>query len=191
MLSGLKTTAIIVIFALEKPYKMEEAYLSDFGIILLFLVGGAIFILIGLATSKLLRPNNPNPEKLSSYECGEEALGSSWVSFNPRFYVIALIFIIFDVELVFFFPWAVVFGQEELIRTTNGLWGWFSLAEMGIFLGILILGLAYVWVNGHLDWIKPKPVTPRSRSKIPAEMYANVNKKYEGRKAVSKPELLS
>ena len=157
---------------------MEETYLSDFGIILLFLVGGAIFILIGLVVSKLLRPNKPNPEKLSSYECGEEALGSSWVSFNPRFYVIALIFIIFDVELVFFFPWAVVFGQEELIQATNGFWGWFSLAEMGIFLGILILGLAYVWVNGHLDWIKPKPVIPQSRSKIPSEMYANVNKKY-------------
>lgn len=164
---------------------MEEAYFSDFGIILLFLVGGAIFILIGLAVSKILRPSKPNPEKLSSYECGEEALGSSWVSFNPRFYVIALIFIIFDVELVFFFPWAVVFGQEELIRATNGLWGWFSLAEMGIFLGVLILGLAYVWVNGHLDWIKPKPVIPQSRFKIPSEMYANVNKKYKGRKPVA------
>ncbi|MBK0404305.1 NADH-quinone oxidoreductase subunit A [Adhaeribacter sp. BT258] len=157
---------------------MEETYLSDFGTILLFLIGGAVFILIGLGASKMLRPSNPNPEKLSSYECGEEAMGSSWVSFNPRFYVIALIFIIFDVELVFFFPWAVVFGQEELIRATNGTWGWFSLIEMGIFLGILLLGLAYVWVNGHLDWIKPKPVIPQSRSKIPAEMYAAVNKKY-------------
>ena len=166
---------------------MEEAYLSDFGIIMLFLVGGAIFILVGLGVSKILRPNNPNPEKLSSYECGEEALGSSWVSFNPRFYVIALIFIIFDVELVFLFPWAVVFGQEELINATNGLWGWFSLAEMGIFLGILILGLAYVWVNGHLDWIKPKPVIPQSRSKIPTDMYAKVNQKYESTKAVKQP----
>lgn len=159
---------------------MEETYLSDFGTLLLFLIGGAVFILIGLAASKMLRSSNPNPEKLSSYECGEEALGSSWVSFNPRFYVIALIFIIFDVELVFFFPWAVVFGQEELIHATDGVWGWFSLIEMGIFLGILILGLAYVWVNGHLDWIKPKPVIPQSRSKIPSEMYATVNKKYEG-----------
>ncbi len=157
---------------------MEEAYFSDFGVILLFLIGGAVFIMLGLAVSKMLRPNNPNPEKLSSYECGEEALGSSWVSFNPRFYVIALIFIIFDVELVFMFPWAVVFGQEELIRATNGQWGWFALIEMGIFLGILILGLAYVWVNGHLDWIKPKPVIPQSHSKIPAEMYAQVNRKY-------------
>ncbi|MFC5270707.1 NADH-quinone oxidoreductase subunit A [Adhaeribacter terreus] len=165
---------------------MEETYLSDFGTILLFLIGGAVFILIGLVASKMLRPSNPNPEKLSSYECGEEAMGSSWVSFNPRFYVIALIFIIFDVELVFFFPWAVVFGQEELIRATNGIWGWFSLIEMGIFLGILILGLAYVWVNGHLDWIKPKPEIPQSRSKIPAEMYAKVNKKYEGIK-MNKP----
>lgn len=77
----------------------EAAYFSDFGVILLFLIGGAVFILIGLGVSKLLRPNNPNPEKLSSYECGEEAVGSSWVQFNPRFYVIALIFIIFDAGL--------------------------------------------------------------------------------------------
>ena len=109
---------------------MAETYFSDFGVILLFLIGGAVFTLLGLSVP-IPAPNNPNPEKLSSYECGEEALGSSWVSFNPRFYVIALIFIIFDVELVFFFPWAVVFGQEELIKATNGFWGWFSLIEIG------------------------------------------------------------
>jgi NADH-quinone oxidoreductase subunit A len=170
---------------------MEEAYFSDFGIILLYLIGGALFIAIGLFVSRLLRPNKPNAEKLSSYECGEEALGSAWVPFNPRFYVIALIFIIFDVELVFLFPWAVVFGQEDLIKATSGSWAWFSLAEMGIFLGILIVGFIYAWANGHLTWLKPKPIIPQSRSKIPAEMYAKLNKKYEGTKAVSDPEIIS
>jgi NADH-quinone oxidoreductase subunit A len=163
---------------------MEEAYFSDFGMVLLYLIGGALFIAVGLLVSKMLRPDKPNAEKLSSYECGEEALGSAWVTFNPRFYVIALIFIIFDVELVFLFPWAVVFGQEDLINATNGTWAWFSLTEMAIFLGILVFGLIYAWAHGHLNWLKPKPIIPQSRSKIPAEMYANINRKYEGTKAV-------
>src|SRR5687768_14992844 len=106
---------------------MEATYLSDFGTILLFLIGGALFIVVGLFVSKLIRPNKPNPEKLAAYECGEEAMGSAWVQFNPRFYVVALIFIIFDVELVFMFPWAVVFGNRELIEATDGKWGWFAL----------------------------------------------------------------
>ena len=154
---------------------MNDQYLSDFGTILIFLIGGAVFIIIGLFTAQLIRPAKPNPEKLASYECGEEAMGSSWVQFNPRFYVIALIFIIFDVELAFLFPWAVVFGQKALIAETNGLWGWFSLTEMFIFIGILALGLAYAWAKGHLDWIKQKPVIPTSISKVPLSVYAKIN----------------
>lgn len=156
---------------------MTQTYLSDFSVILLFLIGGAAFILVGLLVAKLIRPNRPNAEKLSSYECGEEPVGTSWIQFNPRFYVVALIFIIFDVELAFMFPWAVVFGQEELIAATGGMWGWFALAEMFIFLVILTLGLAYAWVKGHLDWIKPEPVIPQSRSKIPAALYQQVNER--------------
>jgi NADH-quinone oxidoreductase subunit A len=154
---------------------MNDLYLSDFGTILIFLIGGAVFILIGLFTARLIRPAHPNPEKLASYECGEEAMGSSWVQFNPRFYVIALIFIVFDVELAFLFPWAVVFGQRTLIEETNGLWGWFALTEMIIFIGILALGLAYAWVKGHLDWIKQTPIIPRSISKVPLSVYNQVN----------------
>lgn len=154
---------------------MAPEYLSDFGTLLLFLIGGAIFILIGLFTSKLIRPHRPNAEKLATYECGEEAVGDSWVQFNPRFYVIALIFIIFDVELAFMFPWAVVFGRRDLIEATNGVWGWFALIEMFLFIGILALGLAYAWVKGHLDWIKPKPVIPTSHARIPMELYQQIN----------------
>ena len=154
---------------------MQSNYFSDFGTLLLFLIGGAIFILIGLFTAKLIRPHRPNAEKLSTYECGEEAVGNSWVQFNPRFYVIALIFIIFDVELAFMFPWAVVFGRRDLIEATDGLWGWFALAEMVIFILILALGLAYAWVKGHLDWIKPKPTIPTSHSPVPPDLYQRVN----------------
>ena len=163
---------------------MNDLYLSDFGTILIFLIGGAVFILIGLFTARLIRPAHPNPEKLASYECGEEAMGSSWVQFNPRFYVIALIFIIFDVELAFLFPWAVVFGQRSLIEETNGWWGWFALTEMLIFIGILALGLAYAWVKGHLDWIKQKPIIPRSISKVPLSVYTQVNERQYAAKKV-------
>lgn len=158
---------------------MAEHYLSDFGTILLFLIGGAIFIVIGLFTAKLIRPSRPNAEKLATYESGEEPIGNSWIQFNPRFYVIALIFIIFDVELAFIFPWAVVFGRRELIEATDGVWGWFSLIEMFIFIGILVLGLAYAWAKGHLDWVKPDPVIPKSRSKIPLDVYQQFNAQQE------------
>ncbi|GAB3826255.1 NADH-quinone oxidoreductase subunit A [Pontibacter rugosus] len=165
---------------------MAENYTSDFGTILLFLVGGAIFVVIGMLTSRLIRPDNPNAEKLTTYESGEEPIGNAWVQFNPRFYVVALIFIIFDVELAFLFPWATVFGRKELIEATGGLWGWFSLAEMFIFIGVLVLGLAYAWAKGHLDWIKPKPILPKSRSKIPLDVYQKVNARHEAKNKVSR-----
>lgn len=156
---------------------MHESYLSDFGTMLLFLIGGAIFIAVGLGVAKLLRPDKPNPEKLATYESGEEAVGSAWVQFNPRFYVIALIFIIFDVELAFLFPWATVFGRRELVEGTGGAWGWFALAEMTIFIVVLALGLAYAWAKGHLDWLKPQQIIPKSHSKVPKELYEQFNKR--------------
>lgn len=159
---------------------MAETYISDFGTILLFLIGSAIFVMVGLLTSRLIRPNRPNPEKLTTYESGEEPIGNAWVQFNPRFYVVALIFIIFDVELAFLFPWATVFGRRDLIEATDGAWGWFSLIEMFLFIGVLVLGLAYAWAKGHLDWIKPQPVIPQSRSKIPLDIYQRVNERQYG-----------
>ncbi|PWK77411.1 NADH-quinone oxidoreductase subunit A [Mucilaginibacter oryzae] len=124
--------------------------------------------------NRLLAPRNPNPEKLSSYECGEEPTGNAWLPFNPRFYVIALIFLLFDVEMVFIFPWATVFGSHE-IAAQDARWGWLSLTEMFVFLGILILGLVYVWKKGDLDWIKPTPVVPQTGVNIPASMYEQLN----------------
>ena len=93
---------------------------------------------------KLVAPNNPNPDKLATYECGEESEGSAWVQFNIRFYVVALIFLIFDVEVVFLFPWAVVFNDLGML----------AFVEMAIFLIILLVGLAYVWKRADLDWVK-------------------------------------
>ena len=153
--------------------------LSDFGILLLFILGAFAFIGFVLFISRLLRPNHPNVEKNSTYESGEEPVGNANVQFNIRFYVVALVFVLFDVELVFLFPWATVFGQTRLIAATNGLWGWFALAEAGLFVLILGLGLAYVWAKGYLDWVKPQPKQPVVNTNVPTELYQNVNTKYQ------------
>jgi NADH-quinone oxidoreductase subunit A len=124
--------------------------------------------------NRLLAPSNPTPEKLTSYECGEEPTGNAWLPFNSRFYVIALVFLLFDVEMVFIFPWAIVFGSHEMINA-DPRWGWLALTEMFLFLGVLILGLAYVWVKGDLDWIKPKPIVPTTNTFIPSSLYDKLN----------------
>ncbi len=118
---------------------------TDFAPILIFiffalLLIGALFVLQNIISPK----QNKSGDKLSTYECGEVPEGSAWVKFNIRFYVIALIFIIFDVEILFMFPWAVVFKQVGLL----------ALIEMLIFLLILIVGFAYVWVKDDLSWVK-------------------------------------
>lgn len=153
----------------------EPGQLTEFGKILLIGIVGVLLVLFTLLLGKLLSPRKPNPEKLSTYECGEEAVGSSWVQFNPRFYVIALVFLLFDVELIFIFPWATVFGQAELIAA-DARWGWFTLVEMALFVGILLIGLAYVWIKGDLDWVKPQTVLPRVDVPIPPSAYDKLNR---------------
>lgn len=152
--------------------------LSDFGVILLFILGAFAFIGLVLFVARLLRPDRPNVEKNSTYESGEEPIGNANVQFNIRFYVVALVFVLFDVELVFLFPWATVFGQERLIRETGGMWGWFALTEAALFVMILGLGLAYVWAKDYLDWVKPQPKIPTVETKVPADLYSRVNEKY-------------
>ncbi len=136
-------------------------------------------VCVAFLANRMLSTSKPNPIKLSSYECGEEPTGNAWLPFNPRFYGIALVFLLFDVEMVFIFPWATVFGNHEIIAAAPN-WGWFSLAEMFIFLGILILGLVYVWVKGDLDWIKPSPVVPTTNVNIPASLYEKLNMQQSG-----------
>lgn len=152
----------------------DPAQLTEFGKILLIGVAGILLVLFTLLLGKILSPKKPTPEKLSTYECGEEAVGNAWIQFNPRFYVIALVFLLFDVELLFIFPWATVFGRAELIAA-DARWGWFALLEMALFVGILIVGLVYVWKKGDLEWIKPRPVTPRVDVNIPASAYDRLN----------------
>ena len=120
--------------------------LQDFGFVLIFLLLSALFIGFALVLARILRPRADNPDKLSTYECGERLLGPSWVQFNVRFYIIALVFIIFDVEVVVLYPWAVVFKDLGL----------FAFVEMMVFVFVLLVGLVYAWNKGYLEWVKPR-----------------------------------
>ncbi|PWG80923.1 NADH-quinone oxidoreductase subunit A [Pararcticibacter amylolyticus] len=149
-------------------------HISEFGKILIILLTGILLVTLTLLLSKMLAPKKPTPLKLSSYECGEETSGNSWVQFNSRFYVIALIFLLFDVEMIFIFPWSTVFAQKELLAVSPS-WGWLTLTEMFVFVGILLLGLVYVWKRGDLEWIKPEPKLPEVKTAIPASAYDRIN----------------
>lgn len=138
--------------------------LSEFGKVFLFFLFGIFFVAAALAVSWFLRPKRPYPAKLSTYECGEEPVGSSWIRFNIRFYVVALIFLIFEVEILFIFPWAVVFRE----------FGMFGFLEMLVFLGILFVGYAYAWVKGDLDWEKPVPKVPKVTDEQPRTIFGHV-----------------
>ncbi|NIR49817.1 NADH-quinone oxidoreductase subunit A [candidate division KSB1 bacterium] len=130
--------------------------LFDFANVLIFLIFGALFVVGNLLISRIIQTRNAHPMKLSTYECGEIPVGSGWIQFNIRFYVIALVFLIFEVEVIFLFPWAVVF--KEL--------GTFAFIEMMIFVFILLVGLAYVWGKGDLEWDKPKTVPDPELSQL-------------------------
>lgn len=135
--------------------------LSNFATVLVFLIFGALFVLINLLLSRLLQIRNPHPMKLSTYECGELPEGDSWIKFNIRFYVVALAFLIFEVEIVFLFPWAVVFKSL----------GSFAFVEMMIFVFILLVGLAYLWAKGDLEWDKPKNLNVVSKIPVSEDQF--------------------
>ena len=125
--------------------------LSDFGVILIFLIFALLLVAAGIITAWVIRPSHPTKLKLTNYESGMIPEGTPWILFNTRFYLVALAYIIFDVELVLLFPWAVTF--REL--------GWFAFWAMLIFVFILFLGLFYDWAKGYLEWDKPQPYIPK------------------------------
>lgn len=123
--------------------------LFHFGAVGLFLLVGIIFIYGTLIVGWLVRPKRFEPQKNIIYECGEPTVGSAWVRFNIRFYTIALVYLIFDVEAIFLFPVALVLREFK----AEGL-GVLALFEIVFFVGILLVGLAYAWRYGSLDWIR-------------------------------------
>jgi NADH-quinone oxidoreductase subunit A len=171
------------------------------GYLALFVAVGISFLFANLLLGRFLRPKSPNAEKLEIYECGEPTIGSSFVQFDLRFYVVALLFIIFDVEVAFFFPWAVVYGKathlmdphaavvatdgqtltpaaqnvmaelgvpnaglpdpkadaQKNIQTIRGAarsLAATSFADILVFFAVLMVGFAYVWRRGDLDWVR-------------------------------------
>lgn len=159
--------------------------------IALFAITGFVFLFSNLVLGWLVRPRLPNQEKLEVYECGEPTIGSSFVQFDLRFYVVALLFIIFDVEVAFFFPWAAVFGKATQLAAPASIavsesaatdlatarlqelgivpsspvkaadvhqaardLALTSFADIGVFFGVLLVGFAYVWKRGDLDWVR-------------------------------------
>ncbi len=118
-----------------------------FATVLVFIVVGIAFAAIMLLMSKMLRPFAPGAEKASIYECGERPIGSPWIKFNIRFYVVALIFVVFDVEIVLLYPWATIYKEMGIV----------AFVYLLIFLVSLIEALAYVWKKGDLEWVRPRP----------------------------------
>jgi len=199
---------------------MSPAFASSIGIVAylaLFAGVGLIFLFVNLLVGRFLRPHDPHEEKLEIYECGEPTIGSSFVQFDLRFYVVALLFIIFDVEVAFFFPWATVFGKsthmmdkefEVAVATENGVeltesarllyqemgvrrpvapdaiplslqpklgetpesitvaqaeavahegarqLAFVTIVDIVVFFAVLLVGFAYVWKRGDLDWVR-------------------------------------
>jgi NADH-quinone oxidoreductase subunit A len=155
--------------------------------ILIFLAAGATLLAANLVLGWFVRPDKPSAEKAEVYECGEQPIGTAWVQFDLRFYVVALLFVIFDVELAFFFPWAVVFGsatraadenrpRAEQIRAAANIQpqgapadpeiatppnpeaarklAWIAFADIMVFFGVLLVGFAYLWRRGDLEWVR-------------------------------------
>ena len=121
----------------------------DFSVVLIYCAVCAAIVGVALYLSRLLTPHLPDPEKASTYECGERPIGSGWFSFNPRFYLMALVFIVFDVEIALTFPVATV--VRAWVEKGQGL---LAVVEIVLFLVILAAGLAYVWGRGDLDWVR-------------------------------------
>ncbi len=134
--------------------------LFQYSNVLIFALVAIGFVFVALFVGSLVRPHVPTLEKLSTYECGEVAEGSAWMNFNIRFYVVALIFVVFDVEVAFMFPIARVF-QEWVSAGKGGL----VLAEIFTFVAILVLGFVYAWQKGDLDWVKKLSADIKSDTK--------------------------
>ncbi len=121
----------------ESPTEVLQA-------LLLSVLAGVLMAAAALAIGSLVRRRYKHPVKSEAYECGEEPYHASWVQYDLRFYVVALVFIVFEVEVVLFYPWAVVYSRA----------GWAGLVDMLIFFGILVVGFAYLWRFGYLHWVR-------------------------------------
>ena len=128
--------------ALWKPFTNVPDYYQSYAVVLAVAVAGVLLVAVAFGTARLIAPRRPLPAKLTTYECGIDPVGEGWSQSEVRYYIYGFLFVIFDVESVFLFPWARVF--ERL--------GYTAIGEMGLFIGILALGLLYAWKKGVLKW---------------------------------------
>ena len=123
----------------------------EFGAVLVFALVAVGFAFGGITLSRVIGPKFPDAEKASIYECGERPIGVAWFNFNPRFYLVALVFVIFEVDIALTFPVVAVFRAWT---EASPLLAWVAFFELLLFIAILVVGLAWVWVHGDLEWVK-------------------------------------
>ncbi len=123
--------------------------LFNFSMVIMFLILGAAFVLIAMSLGALIRPKRMGKYRNATYECGEIPTGIGWYNFNPRFYMLALVFLIFDVEVVLTYPVVTVLREWTSLGK-----GWIAFSEILLFVAILATGLAFLWKRGDLEWIK-------------------------------------
>jgi NADH-quinone oxidoreductase subunit A len=123
----------------------------EFGAVLVFAIVAIVFALGGITASRLVGPKIPSEDKSSIYECGERPIGVAWFNFNPRFYLVALVFVIFEVDIALTFPVVAVFRKWT---ETSPTLAWVAFFELLLFIAILVVGLAWVWAKGDLEWVK-------------------------------------
>jgi NADH-quinone oxidoreductase subunit A len=128
--------------ALEKSFTSVETYYESYGVVLAVLIAGVGLVAVAFGAARLIAPRRPLPDKLLTYECGIDPVGEGWSQSQVRYYVFGFLFVIFDVESVFLFPWAGIFARL----------GYQAVVEMAIFVGILAIGLLYAWRKGVLKW---------------------------------------
>lgn len=122
-----------------------HGYYASYAVIGLLAVLGVVFVTLGLTANRLVRPHRPNPEKLTTYECGVDPVGEGWAQTQVRYFVYAFLYVVFAVESVFLFPWATIFDKPGF--------GWGALIEMALFIGYLVVGLVYAWRRKILTWL--------------------------------------
>ncbi|HYC78770.1 MAG TPA: NADH-quinone oxidoreductase subunit A [Planctomycetota bacterium] len=140
--------------------------LFQYANVLFGLLFGALFVVLNIeVVNRILAPKVKDPHKTTVYECGEPAVGSAWVRFDMRFYTMALVFLVFEVETAVMFPWAAVF--RRLRQLGGDEHGMFAFLEMAVFILILGVGLVYVWAKGDLDWVKSAVLERRNAAEAP------------------------
>jgi NADH-quinone oxidoreductase subunit A len=158
---------------------------------LVFAGVGFVFVFANLILASILRPKRKTQVGLETYECGEEAIGDAWIQFDIRYYTVALVYVIFAVEIAFLFPWAVVLADAVRDRgpAEGAGIGAFVLAEGFLFIVILFLGLAYVWAKGDLDWVLSYHATtyqpPEKRPRIGLPLVKEIEAAQEAQRAAA------